>query len=274
EQDGARGVVAMRRVEAIGFLAGVTSTDTVRGRTAWSGIGSHASDEPESYAAMYAALAEGWVGMGFLEHYVVVTPAEDVMQTWFHLGFGMEQVHALTATAGVPEPHPERGLSIRRAARDDLDAVRPLVSVIGEYQATSPVFAAHLPEFAAEYERGHADLLADERVGYFVAERDGRVVAFVAMIPAESGDADLHVPDRCVELSVAATLPEHRGSGVMTALVQQALAWARADGFETCLTDWRSTNPLSSAFWPRFGFEPAAYRLHRTIDARASKSVR
>jgi hypothetical protein len=60
----------------------------------------------------------------------------------------------------------------------------------------------------------------------------------------------------------------------MTALTQRAFAWARAEGFETCLTDWRSTNPLSSAFWPRFGFEPAAYRLHRTIDARAAKSAR
>jgi GNAT superfamily N-acetyltransferase len=272
--DGARGVLAMDGDKPVGFLAGVSTTDRVRGRAAWSGYGAHAADEPEAYPAMYAALAAGWVGMGYLKHYVVVPPDEAVAQAWFRLGFGMEQVHALAATDGAPDPLAERTSSIRRAGRDDVDAVRPLISVIGDYQAGAPVFAVHLPEFAAEYERGHRELLTDERVGYFVAERGGRVVAFLAMIPAEGGDADLFVPDRCVELSVAATLPEHRGSGVMTALTRHAFEWARAEGFDACLTDWRSSNPLSSAFWPRFGFDPVAYRLHRTIDARAANSAR
>jgi GNAT superfamily N-acetyltransferase len=273
ERGDGTGVVAMGEHAPIGFLAGVPSTDPVRGRTAWSGIGAHATDDPVAYPSLYAALAGRWVGVGCLRHYIVVPPNDAVLRAWFALGFGMEQVHALAATDAVPGAHTGPGSSIRRAGRDDIEALRPLTPLIGEYQATSPVFAVHLPEFAAEYEKGHAELLADESVGYFVAERDGHVVAFLAMIPVEGSDADLFVPDRCVELSVAATLPEHRGSGVMTALTQHAFAWARAEGFQTCLTDWRSTNALSSAFWPRFGFDPVAYRLHRTIDSRAAISL-
>ena len=274
EQSAARGIVAMKGVDPIGFLAGAPSIDTLRGRAVWFGIAAHAAEEPGAYPKMYAALAEGWVDIGYLKHYVVVPADEAVVRAWFHLGFGMEQVHALAATDAVPEQHTEPGLSIRRAGPEDVEAVRPLASVIGEYQATSPVFAVHLPEFTAEYESGHAELLADETVGYFVAERGGRVVSFIAMIPTTGSDGDLYVPDRCVELAVGATLEEHRGTGVMTALTRHAFAWARSEGFETCLTDWRSTNPLSAAFWPRFGFAPVAYRLHRTIDARAAKSAR
>jgi GNAT superfamily N-acetyltransferase len=268
ESSGAKGVVATRGDAPIGFLAGAPLIDTLRGRAAWSGIGAHATGDPVEYPTMYAALAEHWVEIGCLEHYVVLPPDEAALRAWFSLGFGMQQVHALTRTDGVPEPRTGSHSSIRRAGRDDLDAVRPLTSVIGEHQAASPVFAAHLPQIAADYVDGHAELLADESVGYFVAERAGRAVAYLAMIPAEGGDGDLYIPERCVELAVAATLPEQRGSGVMTALTHHAFAWAQAEGFEFCLTDWRSTNRLSARFWPRFGFEPVAYRLHRTIDAR------
>ena len=45
-------------------------------------------------------------------------------------------------------------------------------------------------------------------------------------------------------------------------------AAAAAAGFHLCIADWRTTNVEAARFWPRLGFQPAAYRLVRKIDPR------
>lgn len=82
------------------------------------------------------------------------------------------------------------------------------------------------------------------------------------------GDDALFIPPDCAELATAATLATARGRGVGTALAHHGLAHAKAEGYRVVATDWRSTNLLSSRFWPRIGFQPVAYRLARRIDPR------
>ena len=53
--------------------------------------------------------------------------------------------------------------------------------------------------------------------------------------------------------------------GVGTAMVDAALANARAAGFAYVETNWRVTNRRARNFWLDFGFEPTYVRLHRTI---------
>jgi ribosomal protein S18 acetylase RimI-like enzyme len=54
--------------------------------------------------------------------------------------------------------------------------------------------------------------------------------------------------------------------GIGRALTNHGLTYAFEKGYRNCLTDWRSTNLLSSRFWPSQGFRPVAYRLIRRID--------
>lgn len=89
-----------------------------------------------------------------------------------------------------------------------------------------------------------------------------------AALLAARGRELLHLPTPYLYLSVAGTLPGFRGRGIGIALTQHALSAARADGWHVCETDWRSTNLLSSRFWPRRGFRPYLYRLSRLIDPR------
>ena len=75
-------------------------------------------------------------------------------------------------------------------------------------------------------------------------------------------------PADAVELIVAATLPKVRGAGIGRVLCQHALAECAAQGLEVCVIDWRAASLTASVFWPRRGFRPTAYRLHRLIDQR------
>jgi GNAT superfamily N-acetyltransferase len=97
---------------------------------------------------------------------------------------------------------------------------------------------------------------------------EGRVAAMQGYWPAEEAEEDLLVAAGCCELEVAGTCAWARGRGIGQALTRHGLAQARLHGYRTCMTDWRSTNLLSSRFWPRQGFRPAAYRLVRRVDER------
>ena len=102
----------------------------------------------------------------------------------------------------------------------------------------------------------YAEYLAEDGVAYFVAEREGEPVGHLILE---------RVDDAETELTIAATVPAARGLGVGTALTRYALAWAWEQGYRSCITDWRSANPLAARFWPRMGFEPTAFRLVRSI---------
>ena len=58
-----------------------------------------------------------------------------------------------------------------------------------------------------------------------------------------------------------------RGRGLGAAMVDHALAAARAAGFAYAETNWRVTNRGAARFWVARGFTPTYVRLHRTIGA-------
>lgn len=76
------------------------------------------------------------------------------------------------------------------------------------------------------------------------------------------------IPEKCIELVVAGTIPEVRGQGVGSLLTHKGFSYASEKGYKYCITDWRMTNILASRFWPKQGFRPIAYRLNRKIDSR------
>ena len=80
-------------------------------------------------------------------------------------------------------------------------------------------------------------------------------------------------PADTVELIVAATLPNVRGTGIGRILCERALADSAAQGLDVCVIDWRAASLTASVFWPRRGFRPTAYRLHRLIDQRVASGA-
>lgn len=271
-RDGARGAVAMEDGRMLGYLLGNTVTNELMGAHAWvhlpgSAIAPGAS--PELIRDLYAHLADQWVRAGYFGHYVQV-PAHDptVLQMWFALGFGHQQVHAYRETAqaapaGVP------GVTVRRAGPADLEGVLGLSEVITRHQLGTPVFAYRPLEGLAEgYREGYTEVLSDATCFDWIAEREGRVVAHALFTVEETSDGDMLTPESCVYLNVGATLPSERGRGLARLLTEWGLHQAAADGYRVCITDWRSTNLLSSRTWPKLGFRPAVYRLHRLIDPK------
>lgn len=268
-REGASGVTAIVGRRVTGFLLGA-SLDPSWGPNVWVPPPGHAVAEPELVRDLYAAAAESWVAEGRTSHYAIV-PATDpaLVDAWFRLGFGHQHVHAIREVPAhaAAEPPTPNGIVIRRAERNDIDALALLDLVLPEHQALSPVFSRQpLPTLADAHAEWESDF-DDERFTTFVAERDGEVIGSAVGCPIEvsSTHTSLALPHGAAFLGFAAVLPVARGAGAGRLLGERVLNWAREEGYPTVVTDWRMTNLLSSRTWPRLGFRPTFYRLFRAI---------
>jgi GNAT superfamily N-acetyltransferase len=266
-REGASGVAAVAGGRVTGFLLGAPAAESW-GPNVWVPPAGHAAAAPELVRDLYAVAAERWVAEGRTSHYAMV-PATDpaLVDAWFRLGFGHQHVHAIREAPRGDAPAPAAGLVVRRARRDDLDALARLELVLPEHQALAPVFSRlplpSLEDARSEWEQD----FDDERFTTFVAERDGVVIgsAVGCAIELSSAHVSLALPRGAGFLGFAAVLPESRGLGAGRALGEQVLAWARDAGYATVVTDWRMTNLTSSRAWPRLGFRATFYRLFRAI---------
>jgi GNAT superfamily N-acetyltransferase len=267
--EGASGVVARAGGRAVGYLLGVPKADDAWGPNVWVEPAGHAVVEAETVRDLYAVAAEGWVGAGRTAHYVLV-PATGaaLVDAWFRLGFGQQQVHGIRSVpAPGPPPAPADGVVVRRARPDD---AQPLVEVdlaLPRHQTRSPVFSGRpIPPDDLVY-ADLVDTIGDPEYAMFVAELDGVLVGEGVgwSVEKSSGHRGLAGPDAAGLLGFAAVLPQARGRGVGRALGEAVLAWMTEAGYRVAVTDWRAANLLSSRTWPRLGFRPSFLRLHRKI---------
>ncbi|HEV8688432.1 MAG TPA: GNAT family N-acetyltransferase [Gaiellaceae bacterium] len=265
--DGASGWVALQDGDVVGYVIGAPRSNEIWGPNIWVELAGHAVRDAETIRDLYAVAAASWVEGGATRHYVLA-PATDVelVDSWFRLSFGAQ--HAL----GIQEVADQRDVSgeditVRRAGPEDAEAAVRLDLVLPEHQRGSPVFGVTQNPNEEESTAEYREALAEEGEAILLAERDGRPIGLLVMAPIErsSMHTGLARPDRACILGFAATLPDVRGSGAGLALTNAGLAWAREQGYETVVTDWRETNLLSSRFWPKRGFRRTFLRLYRSI---------
>jgi GNAT superfamily N-acetyltransferase len=267
KNDGASGAVACRGDEVVGFLLGAPKTSPLWGPNVWVEAAGQAVDEAEVMRDLYAVAATRWVADGRTAHYVLVpTHDEALVRAWFRLGFGQQHAHAVR---DVPTDRPvvPSGIEVRPARREDIPTLARLDLELPRHQGLAPTFSAgelgSLEESLEEWEED----FGSEDMGVFVAVRDGEVVGSAVGCPVEksSAHAGLARPENAALLAFAAVFPAARGLGAGRALGEAVLGWSADRGFDCVVTDWRTTNLLSSRAWPALGFEPTFLRLHRML---------
>jgi GNAT superfamily N-acetyltransferase len=80
-----------------------------------------------------------------------------------------------------------------------------------------------------------------------------------------SDDASTIIRDPATaSITGAYVLPDERGPGLMTALLDRALAWACAEGYARCAVDFEPMNPPARRFWLRH-FAPVSNAVRRDV---------
>ncbi|HEY5816170.1 MAG TPA: GNAT family N-acetyltransferase [Solirubrobacterales bacterium] len=155
---------------------------------------------------------------------------------------------------------PEQEIGLRFAEKvDQLPALEPLWNALQKHHSKlTPNLAGSAPKRGladswrrrrAKYERW----LKDPETFFVVAESGDRPIGY-AFVTVGSGYAGWQTGDRLAELETLSVLPEHRGDGVGTALLESVWGRLAKMGIEDLVITTAKSNVDSHRFYERHGF--------------------
>jgi GNAT superfamily N-acetyltransferase len=259
------GVVALKRGRLVGYLTGFPIVFRGR-RTFFSPEWANAVDPTAGaniVGALYSAASALWLDAGCYSH-VVTALAHDrkVLDVWRWLGFGYCVADAIRELAPLNQDAVDA--QICRGSLADVDAIVRLVTALDAHLAAPPIFLwSDDPLDVNDLRRE----LADPRMAYWLAWRNGRPIAYLRQGPASQDACDIIVDEGTTSIIGAYTEPDARRAGVASALLDRALAWGREQGYTRCAVDFETMNVPGARFWLRY-FQPITVALCRMIDDR------
>jgi GNAT superfamily N-acetyltransferase len=259
------GVAAIRGERLVGFLTGWQMSSFRGRRSTYSPEWANGADLDDSggiYEEMYARLAARWVAEEYVAHYISLFPNDGkALRAWYWLGFGMISVDAIRGLEPAQGVAPE--VQIRRAELGDLELVVDLHEALRQYMKGTPVFL-----LTERRDRGYlAEWLQNGHKVVWLAYWGDEPVAFMRLGPADDDVCTIIYDEKTTSIYAAFTKEGVRGGGIGTALLDRALASARASGYERCAVPFEPMNLTGSRFWLRH-FHPVCYSVLRHIDHR------
>jgi predicted N-acetyltransferase YhbS len=256
--DGAAGAAALVDGEVAAYLIGSPQDDG----SSEVGLAGCAAREPDLIRDLYEHLGSDWAAAGLDRHRVYV-PATDagLVDVWFRLAFGLQFTYAVRET--LSEAPVDADAEIRVGRASDLDAVAALERSFSEHLRAAPSFSGRVVANDEEVRADWAGTWDDERFTHFVAGRGGDIVGHVLLYRREGGD--LRIPEGSIDLALATTQSNVRGSGIGRALMANAMRWAHESGYRAMTIDWRVVNLLADRFFTARGFRPTFSRLYRHV---------
>jgi GNAT superfamily N-acetyltransferase len=264
---GAPGAAALREGRLVGFLLAYLFLH--RGeRMAYSPDFGHAADPDDCwdiYRGLYATLSRAWLRLGcFLHAATLFAHEREAQDAWVSVEFGMQTIDALRDVSPVEGARPD--VEILRLAPEDIDVLTPLELALKRHLAAPPTF---IPLLVEDGRASREEWLADPNHALWIASRDGKAVGWLCLQPSKA--LVLPIADRgTVACTGAYTLPEARGRGIGSALLDHGLAWAREQGYARCSVDFETANLPGMAFWLGRGFQPVCYSFQRRVDPRVA----
>jgi GNAT superfamily N-acetyltransferase len=151
-------------------------------------------------------------------------------------------------------------LEIRVARRNDYAAYNQLIMEVDTLHASEAPRYFQVPEPPGRDEDYFASFILDPRQIVFLAVQDGQVLGQIHLELQQPGDLPILVKRVLVRVTDIAVAAGHRRQGIGHALMDQAKAWARAQGAEE----------LSLSV---FAFNQAAARMYEAEGFRTIRSV-
>jgi GNAT superfamily N-acetyltransferase len=272
------GYAAFRNEKMVAYLIG-DFENMPWARSGYVYLHGYALAEGESAAViqdLYALLGEDWVRKGIFSHNLYISAADkEIIQALFSIGLGMERVDGLLdlQALDIPQLDAPAGITIRKAGKADAEQAGSVAYVMIDVLSSAPYWLPITPESIPEWKdrwSGRVDGQAQGGKGWAVwmALEKGQAVGTVTFFKntEQENEVQMLVSPQTVYLATAATKPAARNRGIAKALTWRGLAEARKEGCEVCLVNWVSANLLAARYWPRFGFQEAAYRLSKQVN--------
>ncbi len=228
-----------------------------------------AADPAASFAdhrSLYRAIAPRWLEAGARIHALGAAASDaPALEALSLCGFGRIMVDAAAPTsevaarvAGHPAP---AGLSIRRAAAHDAEALAAMNARLAEHIADSPIF---LPDARGDDADAWRSWFDEADAVAFLAEDDDGAVGYLKAQDPQLDVSDVVHDPSCLAINGMYCDPARRGRGVGTALVAALADHAATVGKLLISVDCETHNLEAFGFWTRL-FTPVAWGLERRV---------
>jgi len=259
------GVIAMRENRIVGFLIGFRANLFRGQRGVFVPDWAHAATEErifDTYRAMYAEIAPHWLANGCFTHALQFYPHEkEAREAMFSSGFGMVVIDALRDLTPVQASAPQT-IEIRQASLEMIETIRPLESALNRHLSSAPIWLPLLECTGRNWE----SWFTDAQHALWLAYHNGEAVGYLC-IESSSHNGLPVADDVTASITGAYTVPTMRGRGIGVVLLNRALEWAQANGYQKCAVDFESANLPGSKFWLSH-FQPVCYSVARRVDDR------
>jgi GNAT superfamily N-acetyltransferase len=186
---------------------------------------------------------------------VLTWPSRDILPTPTFLTHGLMPAMVLAIRlAGRPSPDGPTDVVVRRATDADLDATVALELELVRWNQ----MLGQMTERPNTAELIRAKHTGAGRPWTWLAEGDGVPVGLLNVLDPDHAPwaSGLTSAGRAVYLSDLMVLPDRRGAGTATALVQHVHRELDRTGFDAVVLHYLAMNPLAAPLWHRCGYRP------------------
>lgn len=261
------GLVALQGDTPIGYLMWVEvenfrNTDR---KTAYLPEYAHGVVQPNGiniYQHLNHAAADQWFRDGCQAQAITLLANDPYLHDfWFWNGFGMTVVDAIRKVEPLPAKV-SAALEICKATLDDVPGLVQIEIQHAQYYSQAPtLMVAPTPSDAIEF----TAILQNEHNTVWLALDQGQLVGYLRIEGISHGASNVVRVESNAAITGLFALPQSRGKGIGSALLQAAMEELDRQGYQTCSVDFESINPDASNFWLRY-FKPFCYSLIRVPE--------
>ena len=258
------GLAAMQGGQMVGYLAYWQKIEGFFGKClgAFSPLHGSAFIGPKRdqvFSRLFAQVSSELLQTGHTSFAQAVFASDEEIARAMNLcGFGIRCSDAirLTATPIAQEAIP--GVTVRKVGRDELPKLLPMAVALTAHLTAGPCY---FPCGAPQAERS----LTNPKRRTFAAFQNDQPVAYIQL--TDSGENYLTEFPDVTNICGCYALPELRGSGMASLLLDEVRANAQREGKKLLGVDCETLNPTALRFWGKH-FTPYTYSYHRRIDER------
>ncbi|WP_371806708.1 N-acetyltransferase family protein [Candidatus Lokiarchaeum ossiferum] len=263
--------VAVRNGELIGYLTGFANIPSLKGRSMgvyipeWAHGSINTKDKEKIYSKLYSHLSKIWIAEKNYTHLITYYGEDVKLNAQFHkFGFGLLVIDGYrTLTPLKINDNP--AFYIRQAKKEDLRILSHFNELIYKHLRDAPTFLYSSPS-QKSLEEIEKNFLGSNRIT-FVAEHEGKIVSIIRAMLNEGPGCEVVQDTGTLGVNFGYTLPEMRGSGIASLVLNKLIEWGKKNDMKRCVVDFESQNIEAYNFWLRY-FQPICYSGIRKIDDR------
>jgi ribosomal protein S18 acetylase RimI-like enzyme len=156
-------------------------------------------------------------------------------------------------------------IRIRAATPQDYGVLLPLFEEIDALHRLQHPERFQKPAGPARERDFFLTALADEHVGFFVAEANGELAGHVHVIVRDTPPVPVLKPRRFAHIDEIVVKAAYRGHGVGHLLMAQAEAWAKAQGAASIELGVYEFNHEAQGFYRDLGYATISRRMNKNL---------